>query len=362
MSTIDLLRQRTKIKGSRNRGIDAEVTLWKPANAEIIEHVEEVRLAHAPVWYEILWRAYNHTPLYIKAEDAQGHIGMLPAFVISRPFLGKVVTSMPFLDSGGPCYSDPSLAYALIEALVERAGDHGARHVELRSAVPFDLAVPVSQDKVNMVLPLPNDPEELWRSIKGKVRNQVRKAEKSGLTVEFGGAEKLDGFYDVFAINMRDLGSPVHAKRFFQAILNAFDRDARIGLVRHGEQVVGGLVALAFRDTLTVPWASCLRDYFHLCPNMILYWQTLRLACLEGFDKFDFGRSTRNVGTYRFKKQWGAQEEQLFWYRIPLSKRGTTDSHGGAFRLSSLAVDAWKKLPLGLANRLGPKVRQYLTQ
>ena len=99
----------------------------------------------------------------------------------------------------------------------------------------------------------------MWKRLDAKVRNQVRKAMTSGLTPAWCGIEGLDDFYAVFAQNMRDLGSPVHAKRFFAAILEEFAGDARLLLVRDGSQVVAGGVCMVFRDTVLVPWASSLR-------------------------------------------------------------------------------------------------------
>jgi FemAB-related protein (PEP-CTERM system-associated) len=225
----------------------------------------------------------------------------------------------------------------------------------------IDLPVPAMQDKVSLVLPLPADPHCLWQQLGAKVRNQVRKAERSGLTVESGGAEKLNDFYDIFAVNMRDLGSPVHARGFFQAIFEVWADQARVFVVRKDRQPIGGLIALAFKHSLVVPWASSLRQYFSLCPNMLLYWETLRAACTEGFRHFDFGRSSRHVSTYRFKRQWGAVEEPLYWYTIPLAP-----NHSRRFssvdKNSASYAQLWQHLPLGITRWLGPHIRKYLTQ
>src|SRR3989442_5780608 len=112
-----------------------------------------------------------------------------------------------------------------------------------------------------MPLPLPADSGRLWRQVDGSVRNQVRKAERSGLSVEVGAAEKLDAFYEIFAARMRDLGSPVHARHFFRAVLDTFGSRARIVLARKSNAVVGGLLVLAYGDRLAVPWAACLKEH-----------------------------------------------------------------------------------------------------
>jgi FemAB-related protein (PEP-CTERM system-associated) len=327
----------------------------------LIHQMGDANVAQSPRWYTAIHRAYGHTPLYLQAENSIGQMGILPAFLVRSRLFGTVVTSMPFLDTGGPCSSSPALSRTLLERLLEEATHQGAGLVELRCTVPQELPVPATGDKVNLFLSLPKDPGDLWNQLDAKVRNQVRKAERSGLSVEFGQSERLDDFYETFARNMRDLGSPVHARGFFQAILEAFGDHARIALVRKDAQPIGGLITLAFKNSLIVPWASSLRQYLSLCPNMLLYWETLRSACLEGFQRFDFGRSGRNSGTYRFKRQWGAVEEPLFWYTIPIiasprSRLSSTD------RKAALLARLWRYLPLHVTRWLGPHIRKSLTQ
>jgi FemAB-related protein (PEP-CTERM system-associated) len=331
--------------------------LW----SNLVQHMDHTNLAQVPQWHTAIQQAYRHTPLYLQAEDAAGEQAILPAFVIRRRLFGTVVTSMPFLDAGGPCGSSPRLLHKLVSHLLLEASHTGAGFVELRSTVPLDLPVKPFGDKVNMVLPLPAEPGQLWARFDGKVRNQIRKAERSGLSVEFAQADNLDEFYNIFAQNMRDLGSPVHARGFFQAILDAFGDKAMLVLVRKREQAIGGLFALSFKDSLIVPWASSLRQFFSLCPNMLLYWETIRMASLKGFRRFEFGRSSRDAGTYRFKRQWGAIEEPLFWYSVPLCRQQSQLLSGTDNRIIFFRR-LWQKLPLRFTEWFGPRIRKYLTQ
>jgi FemAB-related protein (PEP-CTERM system-associated) len=321
-------------------------------------------LAHAPEWASIIERSYGHRPLYLTAVDAEGQRGLLPAFVVRRPLGGTIVTSMPFLDGGGPCGTSPMLADGLVERLLAEARRVGASAVEIRSSVRLGVAWTPLEHKVNMTLTLPENPSALWDKFEKGIRNQVRKAERSSLSVVVGGVELLDGFYGVFVSRMRELGSPVHAREFFREMLEAFRERAGVVLVMKGSDAIGGLIALKSHDTIVVPWASCATEYRALCPNMLLYWETIRLACLEGYRQFDFGRSTRDSGTYKFKRQWGAEERPLFWYTIPLRQQQritdrVTEGHSStATRLS----DVWRRLPLAWTRRLGPHVRKYLVQ
>jgi serine/alanine adding enzyme len=341
------------------------ITRWTPDNDEqwlaSSQTMEHAHLAQAPQWFSVIQHAYGHTPLYLQAEGTEGATACIPAFLVRSRWFGTLVTSMPFLDAGGPCSTSESLARVLVDRLLEEARQLGASLVELRCTTALELPVPAIENKVNLILPLPADPACLWRQLNAKVRNQVGKAQRSGLSVEFGGVELLDDFYEVFLVNMRDLGSPVHAREFFRAILNAFGDKARVAIVRKEARAVGGLIALAFKNTLIVPWASSLRQYFSLCPNMLLYWEVLRSACAEGFQRFEFGRSSRDSGTYRFKRQWGAHEEPLFWYFIPLGSRrvrrlSSDDRHAAHL------VRLWQHLPVSLTRWLGPAIRKYLTQ
>jgi serine/alanine adding enzyme len=319
------------------------------------------RLAHAPEWLHIIRDAYGHEPLYLSAQDRAGGCAVLPAFIVRRPLGGALITSMPYLDSGGPCGPSPSLAALLVESLIDQARKISARSIEVRSVDPLRIGVAAKTHKVNMTLELPASAATLWQRADKAVRNQVRKAEREGITIEAGGMDLLPAFYDVFAARMRDLGSPVHSRRFLGTVVAAFGRRARIVLARRGGLTIGGLIAIRFKDRLTVPWAACLERYFPLCPNMLLYWDTLRTACAEDVRQFDFGRSTRGSGTYRFKRQWGAVEEQLFWYTIPL-RPGPRESRRAVARGADFAVRAWRRLPLAISRQLGPHVRKYLTQ
>jgi FemAB-related protein (PEP-CTERM system-associated) len=336
---------------------DAEMAdTWPRA----VDGLGGAHIAHAPAWFRAIRDSYGHDPLYLIAEDGEGRYGVLPAFIVRRPVGGTVVSSMPFLDGGGPCTSSPEVADALVARLMEEARGVGASLVELRCTERM-LGGPEPMDhKVNLTLSLPSDATRLWKMLDGRVRNQVRKAERSGLSFELGGADKLDDFYPIFAARMHELGSPVHAPRFFAAVMEAFGGRARVAVVRKGSWPVGGLIALAFKSTLVVPWASCLRAYATSCPNMLLYWETIRTACGEGFRRFEFGRSTRGSGTYRFKRQWGAEEEPLPWYTFPSRGPGGADSWRG--RGASLLTGSWRRLPLAVTVRLGPRIRRYLTQ
>jgi hypothetical protein len=269
--------------------------------------------------------------------------------------------------------TSPNLDAGLLSRLMQEARRLGVRQVEIRASRKLPIAAVPLEHKVNVVLPIALGPDAVFARIDRAARSQIRKAERSGLSIDVGGREHLDAFYAIFAARMHELGSPVHAKAFFTAIFDHFADRARLVMATKGREPVGGLLALASDDAITVPWASSLRDHAALCPNMLLYWETIRAASRDGFQRFDFGRSTVHSGTYRFKHQWGAQDEPIYWYSIPvvahrdapmeeplsIESASAADADVG---VADIGVQIWRCLPHGVTRQLGPRVRKYLTQ
>jgi lipid II:glycine glycyltransferase (peptidoglycan interpeptide bridge formation enzyme) len=168
--------------------------------------------------------------------------------------------------------------------------------------------------KVRMLLSLPDSADTLMKGLKAKVRSQAKKPFRDGLTVQSGGRKLLDAFYPLFAENMRDLGSPVHAREWIRQILLQFKNRAVLFIVRMPDRTpAAGGILLCHPRMVSVPWASSLRRYNRWNPNMLLYWAFLKFAADHHYPMFDFGRSTPGEGTYSFKKQWGAAPSSLHW-------------------------------------------------
>src|SRR5262249_14803066 len=158
------------------------------------------------------------------------------------------------------------------------------------------------------------------------------------------------GFYGVFAANMRDLGSPVHHRGFFRAMLEGLGEAARVLQVRDRDgRVVGAAVCLFFRDTIAVPWVSSRREAFALCPNFVLYGEVIRFGCEAGYRTLDLGRSFKTAGTFEFKRQWGAHPHPLPWIFRDLVPGAPPSVDRDSSRLRR-AADLWKHLPMLLAN------------
>jgi FemAB-related protein (PEP-CTERM system-associated) len=268
---------------------------------------------------------------------------------------GAHLVSLPYFDAAGILADDRDATVALLAQARSLMAELGARWVELRQAEPLPGDLPSRTDKVTLRLPLPNDPEILWKALDAKVRNQVRKGQKENLTVHQGGADLLPDFYAVYARTMRDLGSPPHHERFFRLIAEQFGEAVRVFVVRAGDRPLAASVTLADSRGVRVPWAGNDWRVRQSCANMLLYWSMLEEACRRQAPCFDFGRSTRDSGTYRFKAQWGAKEVPLYWFYLLRPGEEIPDLRPDSPKYR-LATALWRRLPLCLVRLIGPRI------
>lgn len=315
---------------------------------------------HLSGWRRVVERGYGHQSCYLWARENGEVRGVFPLVSMRSFFVRRSFVSLPFLDDGGICADNELARGKLYQEAVQLYKSQKADFLDLRHRYKNTLGLPLNGDKVMMILDLPDNPDELWKCFDAKLRNQVRKAQKSGLTAAWSGQEGLADFYKVFAANMRDLGSPVHSRKFFSAIFDEFPESAKFMLVRKESEVIGGAVCFFFKGNLIVPWASSLREYFSLCPNNLLYWEMLRWGCENGYRRFDFGRSSPDSGTYRFKKQWGVKEEPLHWQCLNRKVGQEVMPHAADAKYQWL-IRAWSRLPLAVTKLAGPLLRGQIS-
>ncbi|MEO8678639.1 MAG: FemAB family XrtA/PEP-CTERM system-associated protein [Vicinamibacterales bacterium] len=310
---------------------------------------------HVWGWRQVFENAFGHETVYLAARHAGAIVGVLPLVIFRSRLFGKFAVSLPFVDGGGLVASDPTVRGLLVDRARTIAAERGLSHVELRHTARLMPELPVRQHKVGMALPLEPDAERAWAALDRKVRNQIRKAEKSGLVARRGGVELLDAFYDVFARNMRDLGTPVYSPAFFRHVLSTFADTASVFLVEQDTTVVAAGIALAHRQVLAVPWASSLREFRAQSPNNLLYWRIIEHAIAQKMTTFDFGRSTPGEGTFQFKEQWGAQPSPLYWEYVLSPGAELPDLTTKSPRFQA-AIATWKRLPVPLTRWLGPHI------
>lgn len=319
----------------------------------------EASVYHRAGWSLLAREVFGHRAFFIHARDAQGALlGILP-IVQQKSLLGNFATSVAFFNYGGALSRDTGVAQALMNEARKAAQAAGCSYLELRDTQQRGCDWTVRTDKVSMMLELPGSFAKLSQQLGSKLRSQAKRAEREAASVHIGGIELLDDFYTVFASNMRDLGTPVYPGRFFAAILQRFPDYCRLVVIRHNERPAAAGFIVMYKGQAEIPWAACLADAKPLGFNMKLYWEVLAYVVGEGCHKFDFGRSTVNAGTYKFKAQWGAQPVQLYWHRWHRNAaEGSAPASESSLKAHASAM--WQRLPVGIANVLGPAISPYL--
>ncbi len=313
---------------------------------------------HLYDWRQVIGDVFGHDCVYLAARSAGGAVeGVLPLVRVRSLLFGHFLVSMPFLNYGGPLGEEAAVV-ALTDRAIQVARATKADLLELRAARQLPLDLPVSHRKLTVVLDLPTgDATPLWDGLKAKVRSQVRRPMKEGVEVRFG-PEEIDGFYTVFARHMRDLGTPVLSRRLFERASQQFGEAMWFGCAYLGGRPIAAGSGFRWADRFELVWASALSEFNSIAPNMLLYWQFMERCVADGARVFDFGRCTEGSGTHRFKKQWGGRDEQLWWYQFGArAGAGTPSPDSGPF---SMGPRVWSRLPLALANAVGPHVVKYL--
>jgi FemAB-related protein (PEP-CTERM system-associated) len=313
---------------------------------------------HCWQWRQVFERGLGQRCHYLAARRDGRIAGVLPLVEIRSWLFGRALSSLPYVNYGGVLADSDDVALSLLSSARQLAARRRVDFVVLRHRRQTFPELTPQTHKVTMLLPLAPDAEAMWLALDRKVRNQVRKAEKSGLVTVSGGVELLDEFYTVFSRNMRDLGTPVYGRELFAAMLAAFPDDARIHLVQLAGATIAAGLSYGYGEVVEVPSASSLREHRNLCPNHLMYWSIIQEAIRAGRRTFDFGRSTPDDGTYNFKEQWGAVPHQLWWeYALSPGAELPSTRHSPSFQRR---IDLWKKLPVGIASVLGPRIARMV--
>jgi len=320
---------------------------------------------HLYNWKHVLKETFGFRPLYVVYKKEGRIKGACPLFLMRDIFARKYLVSNPFANFAGLLADTSEVEREIIAYVRDLAHEHGVEYVQLRSkgnAVHSGDGSLLTKDYfVSLFLNLGAGEAALWNRISSRNRNKIRAAGKEGF--ESGvGKEYLKYFYAIFAKNMKHLGTPVFPIVFFRKILHYFPDNTNIFVVKNEGRVASGMFLFWFKDTLSEPWVSSLRYYnrkYYI--NNFLYWEAIKYAIGNGFKCFDFGRSTRDSGTFNFTRQWGAEPEPLKYQHILCRSKGVSDVNQESNKYG-LYISIWRHLPVAICNFFGPKLVRYLPE
>jgi FemAB-related protein (PEP-CTERM system-associated) len=320
-----------------------------------VERSRDATGCHLWAWKRIIEETYCH-PIHCMAATVDGAIqGVLPLGEIKSRLFGHFLVSVPFVTYGGISATSAEARDGLATKAIDLASRLGARHVELRQGGEWDGGWNSVSAKVAMLVDLPATPEGLWDRLHSRLRNKIRRAQRCGLRSQWGREDQLSSFYEVFSTNMRNLGTPVYPLPWFKNILRFLPGRSLVLTLWDGVKPVAATLLIWFRETVELPWIASLPDSRRKYSTVLLYWTALDWAIKHGYNWVDLGRCTPGSGVHQFKKHWGCVEKPLHWYYwlAPGVNIPNLRASNPKFRL---AIRLWKRLPLRLANWLGPRV------
>lgn len=326
---------------------------------EFVKNMSSSRFCHFFAWSRMLTEVMGYHCFYLVARRGALVEGVLPLTQVKSRLFGNRMISQAFSNYGGILSASDEARDALFKYAVELAQSLHCSSIEFRNTEPLPYNLQKREGKISMILELKPDFDVLWNSFPAKVRNQVRKAEKSGIESFGGGLELFEDFYRIYSVRMHQLGTPHYPAKIMTSILKTFPNESKIFIVRYGGKAIGAGLVISLGTIVEIPWAATLVEFNSLCPNNLLYWSIIKYYCFSGAKYFDFGRCTEDSGTYNFKKQWGSQPLDLnyqFWV-APDKKFSLVSPDNPKYKKK---VEMWRKLPFFLVRFLGPLISRHL--
>lgn len=347
----------TPVAGLTVRAADLAAPQERARIAVFLADEADAEPFHRPEWSLAVERGCNQRSHYLLAEGTADEIqGILSLTEIRSRLFGSALVSTGFGVGGGILARSHDAAEALAEAAWTLAQAHGCPSVELRGGRGPDGWEAKEGVYAGFVRDLAAGEQEILKAIPRKQRAEVRRAQGFGLDVRTGvTAEDRSAHYAVYSESVRNLGTPVFPRRLFEAMLDAFGSDADILTVSRCGEPIASVLSLYHRGTVYPYWGGGTRAARTWRANELLYFELMRHAAARGCTRFDFGRSKVGTGAFAFKKNWGFEPEPLvYWTR---GQARETNPLSPKYRLR---VKAWKKLPLKIANLLGPAIARGL--
>jgi len=343
--------------GSTAHSIDlfeaADFSQW---NA-FVEATPEGTFFHRAEWKRVLERAFGIRTHYLWAKKGGEICGLLPLAFVRRPNLRRALVSTPFCVYGGAIATRPEIVQDLENAAADLAAKANCDYLEIRNRHRTRPDWPMSDLYFTFQRPLHADVEQNLLAIPRKERADIRKGIAAGLQSD----RDCDAarFFPIYARSARDLGTPTLPQRYFDILLEAFGEHAKIRIVRKDATPICGVLSFYFRDQVLPYYAGGLPAVRALKGYHFMYWDLMRDATERGLRHFDYGRSLQGSGAFAFKKNWGFEPRPLA-YQYHLVRARTLprlDPDSAQYRR---LIGAWKKLPLSIANRIGPRLAPWI--
>lgn len=331
------------------------IKLLEPADYQrwdnFVEASEQASFFHLSAWQDVIRQAFTHQTYYYFAEQEGEITGILPLVHIKSLLFGNALISNAFCVYGGIVANNDQAFEALQKQAQHLARELGVDCLEMRNRQQQHPDWPHKELYVTFRKQLDADHEKNMSAIPRKQRAMVRAGMKAGLTSVID--ESVERFYQAYSESVRNLGTPVFPKRYFQVLKQAFGDDCEILTVEHEGRLIASVMSFYFKGEVLPYYGGGTELARDLKGNDFMYWEVMRRAVDKGCQVFDFGRSKVDTGSYRFKKHWGFEPEPLY-YEIDLVKASQIPDINPLNPKYRLFIAAWKRLPLPVSQIIGP--------
>lgn len=307
---------------------------------------------HLSGWQELISRVFRHHCYFLYAETDGEIVGVLPLTHVNSRLFGNALVALPFAVYGGIAAKTPMAAQALEDEAIKLGKELAVQHIEFRNTQIRHSDWPTQDLYVTFVRKIPSVLDEKMLCIPQKRRNMVRKAIKLGLYATQD--DSVDEFFPVYAENVRDHGTPALPKHYFSELKRIFQNNCEILTIRdQGGAPVSAILSFYFRDRVMAYYAgekACARN---MAANDLKYWELMKRAAARGCEVFDLGRSKKGTGSFEFKRLWEFEAQQLNYEYVLLNRDGIPQNNpmNPKYRLF---IAMWQRLPIPLANFIGP--------
>lgn len=335
---------------------DSDAGLWN----QYVNLSSESTFFHLEQWRTIFDQVLGHRSYYLMAKSKQKVVGIFPLVQVKSKLFGNALISVPFGVYGGAIADNESVYMALHQQAIKFAEELGVDYVEVREQQQSKDSNPNWHEKdlyVTFQKELFESEEENFKAIPRKQRAVVRKAIDYGLTSEWD--TNADRFYAMYSESVRNLGTPVLAKKFYQALLDTFGEQCSVLTILDKGTPVSSVLNFYFKDQV-LPFYGGGPAQARACrANDFMYWELMRLSVAQGIKVFDFGRSKNGAGSYRFKKHWGFTPVPLHYRFHLIGAKSVPDLNPNNPKYQ-MAIKIWQKLPLSVTHILGPIIAKNL--
>ncbi|MFK5949675.1 MAG: FemAB family PEP-CTERM system-associated protein [Methylococcales bacterium] len=327
---------------------DSSIQQWD----EFVENSSSATFFHKAGWKEVIEKAFGHKTYFLYTEEQGKITGILPLVHIKSFLFGNSLNSCAFCVYGGIVANNKETYDQLDQKACELAEELGVGHLEMRNQTQLTPDRPHKELYVTFRKELAEDEEKNMLAIPRKQRAVIRKGIKAGLVSEID--PEIDRFYQAYSTSVRNLGTPVFAKKYFALLKQVFKEQCEILTVldKNGT-LIASVMSFYFKDEV-LPYYGGGTEYARAVQgNDFMYWEVMRRAVGKGIKIFDYGRSKEGTGSYRFKKHWGFEPKPLF-YEFYLVKSDSIPDINPLNPKYQIFIAAWKRLPLSVSQVVGP--------